>query len=341
MALDPSIASFIAEAPKAEIHLHLVGSAPTSAVAALAERRGSSVVPTDEDSVRRYLTFVDFPHFIDVYSAVTSLVTAAEDIVDIIDHASVDLRSQNVRYAEMTVTPHSHVEAGIPYRAVVEALTEGRLRARDRGVEMAWVFDIAGENGVAVAEATIGYILEQAPDGLVGFGLGGLEAGVDRAQFSNVFDHARALGLRSVPHAGEGDGPGSVWAALRHLRADRIGHGVRSIEDPLLIDHLVADQVPLEVCPSSNICTNVYGSIADHPVGQLMDTGVVVTLNTDDPAMFSTTLNREYELVADAFGLGLHDIAELLRNAVRASFMSNKTSLLRELEQVVKAYRVG
>jgi len=341
MPLDPSIAAFIAAAPKAELHLHLVGSAPAAAVATLAERRGSSVVPTDEESVRRYLNFEDFPHFIEVYAAVTSLVTSARDIVDIIDYASINLRSQNARYAEMTVTPYSHVVSGVPYGAVVEAMAEGRHRARNRDVEMAWVFDVPGENGVAAAEATIGYVLEKAPEGLVGFGLGGIEAGVDRALFADVFDHARALGLRSVPHAGEGDGPASVWAALEALGADRIGHGVRSIEDPCLVEHLVAHQTPLEICPSSNVCTNVCASIAEHPVKELIDAGVLVTLNTDDPAMFSTTLNREYELVAEAFDLHIDDIAALLRNSIRASFMPNRTHLLAEFDQVRETHRRG
>jgi aminodeoxyfutalosine deaminase len=340
MSLDPSLTAFVAAAPKTELHLHLVGSASASAVAALAGRHGSSSVPSDEESVRRYLRFVDFAHFIEVYAAVTSLVTTAQDIVDIIHHASTDLNAQNVRYAEMTVTPYSHVMSGVPYGEVVEALAEGRHLARVRGVELAWVFDVPGENGVAAAETTIGYVLEQPPDGLVGFGLGGLEAGVDRGSFAEVFDHARALGLRSVPHAGEADGPRSVWAALRHLHADRIGHGVRSVEDPRLVDHLVEQRIPLEICPSSNVCTNVYPSIAEHPVKQLIDAGVVVTLNTDDPAMFSTTLNGEYQLVADTFDLCIDDIAELIRNSIRASFLPDTTGLLTELDQVLAAHRV-
>jgi aminodeoxyfutalosine deaminase len=337
MALDPSIASFIAEAPKAEIHLHLVGSALPAAVALLAERHGSRIVPTDEDAVREYLTFKDFTHFIEVYGAVTSLVTSAQDIVDILDHTSADLGSQNVRYAEMTITPWSHVMHGIPYGDIVDALAEGQRHARDHGVELAWVFDVPGENGASAAEETLGYAVTQAPDGLVGFGLGGMEAEIDRAQFASVFEHAKALGLQSVPHAGEGDGPHSVWAALRSLSADRIGHGVRSIEDPGLVEYLAGEKIPLEICPSSNLRTNIYASIGDHPVKQLMDAGVIVTLNTDDPAMFSTTLTREYELVADTFDLGLDDTARLVRNSIQASFMSEKQHLLRELDIVVRS----
>jgi aminodeoxyfutalosine deaminase len=333
MPLIPAVRSFIVNAPKVELHLHLVGSASVATVQKLATRHRSTVVPTDEEAIHKYLRFVDFPHFIEVYSTVNALVTKPEDVVDLIDGAAVDLAKQHLRYAEMTITPYDNVMSGIAYPALVDALAEGRRLARIRNVELAWIFDIAGERGIEAAEATTAFATEQPPEGLVGFGLAGAEAGVDRALYAEYFDRARACGLGSVPHAGEGDGPASIWSALGYLRADRIGHGVRALEDKRLLDHLVTHQIPLEVCPTSNVCTNVYPSIASHPIGQLIDTGAFVTINTDDPPMFSTTLTNEYLVVAETFDLGLDDITCLLQNAVKASFMPDtlRADLLAEI----------
>ena len=251
MPANSALSDFILAVPKVELHLHLVGSASPSTVAALAARRPGAGVPSDLDELLKFFEFTDFAHFIEFYSTVNSLVRDGEAIVSMIDGAAADLAAQQVRYVEMTITPYSHVvDAGIAYDEVLEALAEGRSRARRRGVEFAWVYDIPGEMGEAAAEFTTHAAVNNPPDGLVGLGLGGVEAGVDRARFAEYFDRARAVGLRSVPHAGEADGPASVWAALGFLRADRIGHGVRAIDDDRLVAHLVEHQIPLEVCRS-------------------------------------------------------------------------------------------
>lgn len=335
MPLAPSVAQFIDTAPKAELHLHLVGSASAVTIARLARRHKTTIVPHDEQAVDEFLRFVDFAHFIDVYSAVNSLVSTPEDVIDLIDGAVDDLANQHVRYAEMTITPYDNVLAGIRYDDLVDALASGRRNAHASGIELAWIFDIAGERGLPAADATLEFALTRPPEALVGFGLAGVEAGIDRALFAEHFDRARAAGLKSVPHAGEGDGPASVWSALGYLRADRIGHGVRAIEDDRLLAHLVAHQVPLEVCPTSNVCTNVYPTIAAHPVGRLIEAGAVVTLNTDDPPMFSTTIRDEYRVVASTFGLDLDTVVDLHRNAIVASFMPDE--LRRELLEEIDA----
>lgn len=326
--------SFLAAVPKVELHLHLVGSASPATVAALAERQPDAGVPADVEALAELFRFRDFPHFIEVYSAVTSLITTAEDISIVIDGAAADLARQNVPYAEMTVTPYMHTVRGTPYGAVLEGLAEGRRRARHRGVELTWIYDIPGEHGQAGAADTVRFATEDPPDGLVAFGLAGAEAGVDRAAFGWAFAEARAAGLPAVPHAGEGDGPASIWAALHHLDPVRIGHGVRAIEDPRLVEHLVQSRIPLEVCPSSNVCTRVFPSVEAHAIGPLMDAGVVVTINTDDPPMFATTLTDEYRRVADAFHLDVDTLAGLVANGIEASFMSDgdKRSLLDAVE---------
>ena len=338
MSVDPVLAQFIRAVPKVELHLHLVGSASPHTVAVLAERSATSTVPADPAALQELFEFTDFAHFVHVYQAVNTLVTDGAAIIEIIDGAAADLAVQQVRYAEMTITPYSHVvDAGIAYGEVLDALAEGRRLARRRGVELAWVYDIPGEMGEAAADLTARLAVDDPPDGLVAFGLGGLEAGVDRSTFADAFDRARAAGLRSVPHAGEADGPASVWAALGFLRADRIGHRVRAIEDDRLIEHLVDHAVPLEVCPSSNVCTHVYPTLDAHPLQRLIEVGITVTINTDDPPMFTTTLNDEYLRIAETFDLDLDQIGALVANGVRSSFLdrSARDQLLDEIAATV------
>jgi aminodeoxyfutalosine deaminase len=192
---------------------------------------------------------------------------------------------------------------------------------------------VPGEFGVDAAAATVGY-LPVSPPSLVGFGLGGPEVGVPRPQFRPYFEQARAAGLHSVPHAGETTGPETVWDALRELGAERIGHGTSLVQDPALLAHVVEHRVPIEVCPTSNLATRAVARIEDHPVTQLYAAGAVVTINSDDPPMFGTTLNREYEIAADLLGLDEAGVAELARTAVRSSFLDDagKATLLGEID---------
>lgn len=324
------VSAFIAALPKVELHVHLVGSASIPTVLELARRRPEAGVPTDETTLRKFYEFSDFAHFIDVYITVNSLVVSGEDIESLVVGLARDLASQNVRYAEVTVTPHSHLLAGIPAEDVVAGLAAGRRRARDEhGVQLAWIFDIPGELGPESGLATAKFVLDHQPDGTVAFGLGGPEIGWPRELFKESFDLARAAGLHSAPHAGETTGPESVWAAIRELGAERIGHGINAARDPRLLDYLGEHQIPLEVSPTSNICTGAVASLREHPLPLLLQAGMPVTLNTDDPGMFHTTLNREYELAHEVFGLDTAALAELARNAARVAFCDD--ALRREL----------
>ncbi|MGH3359488.1 MAG: adenosine deaminase family protein, partial [Nocardioidaceae bacterium] len=218
---------FIAGIPKAELHVHLVGSAPLGTVLELAHRHPDRGVPTEEGALRRFYEFRDFAHFIDVYIAVNSLVRTAADVELLVVGVARDLATQNVRYAELTVTPDSHLLMGIAADDVATALDDARrTAAAEHGVELGWIFDIPGELGLASGERTIDWVEAHAPAGTVGFGLGGPEQGIGRPQFADVFDRARALGLHCVPHAGETTGPETVWDALESLHAERIGHGI-------------------------------------------------------------------------------------------------------------------
>src|SRR5262249_17037508 len=214
-------------------------------------------------------------------------------------------------------------------------LTTGRARAlAEHEVELAWVFDIAGSMGYRAGIATAEWVLRHRPEGTVGFGLGGAELGGPRGKYPGPFLMARGGGLDLVPHAGETTGPETIWAALRELHAERIGHGTSAVTDPALLKHLAEHGIPVEVCPTSNIRTRAVPKIASHPLPRLLEAGVPVTLATDDPGMFHTDLNREYLLCHEHFGLGRSELADLSRAGVRAAFCSDslKSALLAEID---------
>lgn len=321
-----SLRDFVRGLPKAELHVHHVGSASPRIVSELAARHPGTV-PSDLDELRAFYEFRDFAHFIEVYLAVVALIRTPEDIRYLTYEVAREMATeQQLRYAELTCTPYTSVRphedgVGMAIEAYSEAIEDARVAAeRDFGLVLRWIYDIPGESGLPAADATLGFALDHPTDGLVGFGLGGPEIGVARPQFRPHFEAARAAGLRSVPHAGETTGPETVWDALRELGAERIGHGTSAAQDPALLVHLAETGVPLEVCPSSNLATRAVATLDEHPLRAFRDAGVTVTINSDDPPMFGTDLNREYEIAADLLGLDEAGLAELARTAVRVSF---------------------
>ncbi|MFF4169326.1 adenosine deaminase [Streptomyces sp. NPDC001744] len=328
---------FIAGLPKAELHVHHVGSASPRIVAELAARHPDSKVPTDPEALADYFTFTDFAHFIDVYLSVVDLVRTPEDVRLLTFEVARDMARQNIRYAELTVTPYSSTRRGIDEGAFMEAIEDARKAAEaEFGTVLRWCFDIPGEAGLEAAEETARLATADGlrPEGLVSFGLGGPEIGVPRPQFQPYFDRARAAGLRSVPHAGETTGPETVWDAIRFLGAERIGHGTSSVRDPELLAYLAEHRIALEVCPTSNIATRAVATLEEHPVRRMVDAGVLVTVNSDDPPMFGTDLNNEYAVAARLLDLDERGLAALARNAVEASFLdaAGKARLLAEID---------
>jgi aminodeoxyfutalosine deaminase len=330
------LTAFIAGLPKAELHVHHVGSASPRIVAELAARHeGSTPVPPDPGALADYFAFRDFRHFIDVYLSVVDLIRDPDDVRMLTYEIGRELGRQQVRYAELTVTPYSSVRRGIAAPAFCEAIEDARTgAAADFGVELRWCFDIPGEAGLPAAEETLRVALEERPDGLVSFGLGGPEIGVTRAQFKPYFDKARAAGLHSVPHAGETTGPETIWDSLRELGAERIGHGIAAAKDPELLAYLAEHRIPLEVCPTSNVRTRAVAGIEEHPLPALVAAGVLVTINSDDPPMFGTTLEEEYAVAARLLDLDTAGVADLARAAVHASFRpsAGKAELLTEID---------
>jgi aminodeoxyfutalosine deaminase len=310
----------LAALAKADLHVHLVGSAAPQTVAALAARHPESGVPADVDELKAFFAFRDFTHFLNVYTAVSGLIRAPEDVVTLVTGLAVDMRAEGTAYAEVTVTPVSHLQAGIAASELAQALDAGVSAARAEGVELAWVYDISGGDGREGAQQTLDAALHHPPAALIGFGLGGPEAGIWRDSYRDAFAIARAAGLHSLPHAGESVGPHEVWAAIDGLGAERIGHGIAAADDPALLDRLRDEQITLEICPSSNVATGVVPSLAEHPLPRLLDAGVPIVLGSDDPPMFNTTLVEEYRRVRDQFGLSARQLRALARASIEASF---------------------
>lgn len=349
----PDLADFIKRLPKAELHVHLEGAIAPETVLTLAQRNNleDKLPAQDVEGVRRWFQYQDFDHFISIIITVQDLIRTPDDFSLIAYQLGADMARQNILYREATMTPHTHIDyqdKGLSIEDVLSGLEAGRQQAKDEfGVEIRWVFDIyrnlafqtsESKYDPGPAEKTLAYAQAGLDYGVVSFGIGGSEVGAPASAFQETFLKAKHLGLLSVPHAGEVDGPQSVWASVLDLQADRIGHGVRSIEDPELVDYLADHHIPLEVNPTSNLRLHVYDSIENHPFQKLDQAGIPVTINSDDPPMFNTDLLKEYALVADAFGYTAEDLVRFARNAFLAAGadLPTKKTLLDKFEQAVR-----
>ena len=332
----------IAALPKAELHVHLEGSVLPELALKLASRRGVELPggPTVE-GLRAAYRFTSFRDFLNVYVAISSCLQQAEDFADAVLGVGRELARQRVRYVEMTFTPMTHVSRGVDADAMLAGLAEGRRRAKaELGVEFAWVFDVVRslpEQG----QGTLELALRGRDDGVVALGVGGPEGPkfpVD--PLAPVFAAAKAEGLRSVPHAGEQDGAASVWANLNLLDADRIGHGVHCLEDPALVEELRERQVPLEVCPTSNVVLGFAPDHASHPLPRLQAEGLAVSLASDDPPLFGTTLEQEYRRCVAAFGWSADEVVVMAGRAVEHSFLpaSAKVELLTAQAEAARSW---
>jgi len=326
-----SLESYIEAMPKVELHVHLEGSIRPETLLTLAQRHEVELPAITVEGLRDWYTFTDFDHFIEIYTTVCSCIRTPADIELITREFLIGQASQNIIHTEATYTGYIQYKVNkIPFTDQLAAINKARLWAEETlGVTMGVVIDISRNVSLEEGMLVAGWAMSGFGNGVIAFGLGGPEVGHPPEKFKAAFDRARAAGLPSVPHAGETVGPDSIWGALRWLHADRIGHGVRCLEDPLLVDDLRARQIPLEVCPTSNVCLKVAPSLAEHPLPRLLAEGLYVTINSDDPPMFNTTLTNEYLAIAKTFQLDVVTIEKLVLNAVRASLLppNNKVKL--------------
>jgi len=323
-----SISEFIRWLPKFELHLHLEGSVEPATLVELS-RRHNTPLPGNpesgreltEDDVRSLYRCQDFYGFLMAFKAVTERLRTPEDYELITYRLMQKLKTQNVVHAEVYLSVGVILWREQNFDAIFEGLERGRTRGeRDFGVSLLWIFDAVRHFGAEAAERVFRKAVEFRDRNVIGIGIGGDENKGPAHWFREQFAWARDHGLRLTCHAGESAGPESIWSAIRDLKAERIGHGLTAIQDPMLMDYLAEHQIPIEICLSSNLRTGCCTDLREHPLPKYLERGLMVTLNTDDPGMFETTLNGEYELAAETFGLSDLELAKLAENSRKAAF---------------------
>ena len=329
----------LAALPKVELHVHLEGAVKLSTVAELA--RSNDVHLPVGFSLEPPRNYRDFGPFVDLFTLAARSLRRAEDYERAVMELAQEFASQRVPYAEVTFSPSTARVFGTPEEVFLDGLERGRRRARSElGVEIAWIFNIVRQwtdrsRNVPMAEYALDLAIAAREYGVIGLGLGGREAGAPPELFRDHFERARTNGLHSVPHAGEMADASSVWGALDDLGAERIGHGIRAVDDARLMRELVARRVTLEICPTSNLRLGLVEDVAAHPLHRLYQAGVPITISSDDPALFGTTLTDELVLASAALRLDHAGLVELVVAGVRASFLERARK--EELEASIRA----
>lgn len=310
--------------PKAELHFHLEGAIPVPVLWELIQHHGGDPIIKSKKQLAEWFSYRDFAHFMETWTWMNGFLRCYDDFEFAAEAVARHLVAQNIVYVEAFFSPSDFRHHGLEPQGIATAIRAGLDRVE--GVEVPLIVDLVRDRGPKGTARTLAAIKEVASDaGVIGVGIGGFELAHPPEQFAAVYDEARQAGFRLTAHAGEEAGPESVWGAIRDLGAERIGHGVRSIDDPNLVAYLVEHQIPLEVCPTSNLRTGVIAHWDQHPVRRLIDAGVMVTINTDDPAMFDATLAGEFENLEQHFGMEEAALKRLSLAVIDASWADDST----------------
>jgi adenosine deaminase len=321
MPIDPDLARRLTAMPKVEIHVHLEGATDAGTIFEMAQRNHVELPAASLEDWKRFYEFRDFNHFIEVYITASRCMCTPQDYARMCEQFLKRQAEQNISYSEVTFTPSLHLKK-LSQAELLSALGEGSASGHAQyGTSMQMIADISRHtDSPETQKRTLEFALAGKDRGLfIGLGLGGKEIGFPPEQFADIFAEARRQGLHVVAHAGETDGPASIRGAIESLRAERIGHGVRCLEDLALVELLRERRIPMEVCPQSNYCLGVVKRGEAHPIRRMMDAGLFCTLNSDDPPMFSTSLTNEYLLLAEQ-GFSWQELWELSENTRRAAF---------------------
>lgn len=324
--LTPELADIVRRMPKIELHVHLEGSTDPQTTYEMARRNQVDLPVSTLSEWQAWYVFKDFNHFIDVYVLATSVMKQPEDYVAMVESYMRTQAEQNIVYSEVYLSTSLHRNK-FSIETILDALSTGIDHGTRRyGTSIKLIPDISrhlASEDIEAQEYVLEFALQAKERGIgIGMGIGGKEIGHEPEKFTHIFAQAKEKGLRVVAHAGETDGAKSVAGALDALKAERIGHGVRAIEDNQLLEKLRTSRIPLEVSPQSNYCLGVVARDTHHPIRTLVDAGVICTVNTDDPPFFSTDLTNEYLTLA-AQGFSLDELWQLNRNALDAAFLSD------------------
>lgn len=341
--------AFIRSLPKAELHLHLEGTVTPETLSLLSQRHPTPLEPSHNrykdvsdsgrvlsvDDARAIYKYTDFGGFLLAFKAVTERMRDPEDYELVTYEMMRQLHAEGVLHAEVYVSAGVVHWRGHEFEPLFEGMERARQRGeRDFGVSVLWIFDAVRHFGPEEAQIVVETALKYRDRNVVGIGIGGDEKRAAPEIFREVYEYAADQGLRLSAHAGESVGPESIWGAINDLRAERIGHGLHAWQDEQLVRELRRRKIAVEACISSNVMTGCCLSLEQHPVRRYFDAGLVVSLNTDDPAMFHTTLTREYQIAQDVFGFTDQQLTQLARNSFAASFLSEdeKSHYLAKLE---------
>jgi adenosine deaminase len=308
--------------PKAELHVHIEGTFEPDLIFAIAERNRIALPYASVEALRAAYEFTDLQSFLNLYYAALAVLRTEADFAELTNEYLARAHSQGLVHAEIFFDPQAHTARGVPFRTVIDGLWSAvRTSAEHYGVTTKLIMCFARDKSAASAHATLDEALPYG-ERIVAVGLDSAEVGHPGAKFAEVFARARAAGWKAVAHAGEEGPPANVWEALDVLRVSRIDHGVRSLEDPRLVARLRDERIPLTVCPLSNVKLRVCATLADHPLGRMLDAGLLATINSDDPAYFGGYVGENYGAVAQALNLSVPTLITLARNSFEASFIS-------------------
>ena len=310
------------ELPKVELHVHLEGSIPLGGLWNLIQKYdGDSSVP-DSAALEKRFSYRDFPHFIETWAWKNQFLREYEDFVYIAELVAGDFARQNIQYAEMFFSPSLFGQRGLSVQSVAEAVRKGLSRVP--AVEVALIADLIRDYGPVAEMLTLEQLAEVRDLGIVGIGIGGSEHEFPPEPFADLFRKARNMGFHTNAHAGEAAGPESIWGAIRSLGAERIGHGTRAREDESLLRYLADGETSIEMCPVSDVRTGVVDVLANHPIRDYFLRGISVSVNTDDPKMFHTSLAEEYHQLVVECGFSKEEICSLVLLAIESSWLSEE-----------------
>jgi len=316
--------ALIRSLPKAELHLHLEGSITPATLVELRSRHGKRSSLANAEALYQYK---DFNGFLMAFKTLTEDLQTSDDYELITYRLMEQLKAENVLHAEVYVSVGVCLWRKLDFAAIFDGLERGRERGQhDFGISLLWIFDAVRQFGPEAARDVFELAAKFRERNVIGIGIGGDEQKAPPELFREQYAYAADQGLRLTAHAGESAGPESVWGAL-NLGAERIGHGLTAIQDPELVEELAVRQIPIEICLTSNLRTGCCVKIGEHPVRKYFDHGLMVTMNTDDPAMFGATLTGEYQLAQAEFGFTDEHLRELARNSFEASFLPGETKV--------------
>jgi adenosine deaminase len=308
--------------PKVELHVHLEGSIPLAALFNLVQKYGGDPQVPDLMALEQRFQYRDFTQFIKTWSWKNQFLREYEDFTYIGEVFAASLAAQSIRYAEMFFSPSPFVKRGLDLQNLLEAVRIGLDRVS--GTKISIIIDFVRDYGQASELKILSQLSEVKNLGIIGIGIGGSEHEFPPCLFKNLFRKAKALGFHTTAHAGEASGAGSIHEAIHGLGAERIGHGVRACEDPELVEYLAFHQIALEMCPMSNVRTGIVPGLAEHPISRYFQAGIPVTVNTDDPAMFQTSLAQEYQLLEQHCGWSRDAIRQIIVNGIENSWLSSE-----------------